>query len=117
MNVGFCTPKHFPANYKVGATNTAVILGLLTERKEKEGTLESEIRRRRFWACYLLCSFQSEALLPRSPTEQMLNLYLPSSEEDYQLGFSRDLVSMKSDQSNGSVYAELVKVMTLWYAR
>jgi hypothetical protein len=46
----------------------------------------------------------------------MLNLYLPSSEEGYLLGFSRDLVSMKSDQSNGSVYAELVKAMSLWYA-
>jgi hypothetical protein len=47
----------------------------------------------------------------------MLNLSLPSREEDYQLGFSRDLVSMKSDQRDGSVYAELVKAMTLWYAR
>jgi hypothetical protein len=47
----------------------------------------------------------------------MLNLCLPSREEDYQLGFCRDFVSMKSDQSNGSVYAELVKVLTLWYAR
>jgi hypothetical protein len=96
--------------------NTAVILGLLTERKGKEGTLESEIRRRRFWACYLLCSFQSETLLPRSPTAKILNLSLPSREEDYQLAFSRDLVSMKSDQSDGRVYVELVKEMTLWYA-
>lgn len=96
------------------ATNTAVVLGLLTERRGKEHTLDSEMRRRRFWACFLLCCFQSESLLPRSPTEKMLELSLPWRDEDFQLGHAQDLVPMKSEQSTGSSYAELVRATILW---
>lgn len=96
------------------ATNTAVVLGLLTERRGKEHTLDSEMRRRRFWACYLICCFQSESLLPRSPTEKMLELSLPCRDEDFQLGHAQDLVPMKSEQSTGSLYAELVRATIMW---
>ncbi|KAI1113205.1 hypothetical protein F5Y14DRAFT_227411 [Nemania sp. NC0429] len=97
------------------AANTAVVLGLLTERRGKEHTLDSEIRRRRFWACFLLSCFQSESLLPRSPTEKMLELSLPCRDEDFQLGHAQDLVPIKSEQSTGSFYAELVRATILWY--
>lgn len=45
----------------------------------------------------------------------MLELSLPWRDEDFQLGHAQDLVPMKSEQSTGSSYAELVRATILWY--
>ena len=92
------------------ATNTAIILGLANERGEN---LHSELRRRRFWACYLLCSYQSKSLLSLTPNEQLLRVSLPCRDYDFDHGLPRDLASM-TDPSNGSLYAELIKATVLW---
>lgn len=79
-------------------------------------SLESEIRRRRFWACYLLNSFLTDSLFPKVPTEAMLNMQLPCCEHDFELDKPQGGVSLKSGQSTQSIYAELVRVMALWSA-
>lgn len=96
------------------AANTAFLLGLSKDRHGDVDALTAEIRRRRFWACYIHGSFQTRTLFPTNPTEEMSNLFLPCRESDYNVGNPRDLVTLKSGRCNGSIAAEIVKVMALW---
>lgn len=77
-------------------------------------SLESEIHRRRFWACYLLDCHGSEKLFTSSAIETAQKLTLPSREEDFEAGLSGPPVSLSSGQSNGGLYCELIKAMSLW---
>lgn len=96
------------------ASNTAWVLGVPHEEKRNESILTSEMRRRRFWACYLQCSFQADSLFPKVPTEGMLNTSLPCSESEFQLGNPRSRITLKTPESTQSIYAELVRAMALW---
>lgn len=96
------------------AANTASLLGLSKDRHGDVDSLTAEIRRRRFWACYIHGSFQTRTLFPTNPTEEMSNLFLPCRENDFIVGSPRDLVTLKSGRCNGSIAAEIVKVMALW---
>lgn len=81
-----------------------------------ENSLESEIQRRRFWACYLMHCQNSERLMLFEPVADILNLTLPWPEEEFECGISTHTrVSLESVQSNGGIFSEIIKVITLWY--
>jgi hypothetical protein len=108
---------HLSINHCLGigcAANTASLLGLSKDRHGDVDSLTAEIRRRRFWACYIHGSFQTRTLFPTNPTEEMCNLFLPCRESDYNVGNPRDLVTLKSGRCTGSIPAEIVKIMALW---
>lgn len=96
------------------ASNTAWVLGEPHDETSNENLLDSELRRRRFWACYLQCSFQADTLFPKIPTESMLNIRLPCSESEFQLGTSHSSITLNDAESTQSIYAELIRAMTLW---
>lgn len=111
------SPSRYNANFisQLGcASNTAWVLGVPHKEKRNESILVSEMRRRRFWACYLLCSFQADSLFPKVPTEGMLNSRLPCSESEFQLGSPRSCITLKDPESTQSIYAELIRAMALW---
>jgi hypothetical protein len=93
----------------------AHLLGLVVDNTTKENSLSQEIRRRRFWACYLLNSFSVHTPFPTAPSWQVMDLTLPCREDEYQeIKMPRDRDTLKHPIPNGSIYAELVRVMTLW---
>ncbi|KNG83811.1 hypothetical protein ANOM_008001, partial [Aspergillus nomiae NRRL 13137] len=96
------------------ASNTAWVLGVPPDEKSNGSSLDSEMQRRRFWACYLQCSFQADTLFPKIPTEGMLNIRLPCSESEFQLGNPQSSITLKDVESTQSIYAELIRAMALW---
>lgn len=91
------------------------IIGLGSRVPSHESSLESEIRRRRFWACYLMHCYSSERLTLFEPIANMENLPLPWTEEDFEAGISRcPSVSLKSGQRNGGIFGELIRGLTFW---
>ncbi|KAH7011168.1 hypothetical protein EDB80DRAFT_711345 [Ilyonectria destructans] len=101
--------------HKGNAYQLLYIIGLGSKVPSTESSLESEIRRRRFWACYLMHCYSSERLTLFEPIANMENLPLPWTEEDFQAGISRcPSVSLKSGQSNGGIFGELIKGLTFW---
>ncbi|KAK6366036.1 uncharacterized protein PV06_04489 [Exophiala oligosperma] len=98
------------------ASTTAWTIGIPFARQEGVDSLEAEIRRRRFWACYLLNTFLHDSLFPKVPTEAMLRTSLPCWQEDFDTGRPQGGVTLKSSQSSQSIYAELIRAMSLWSA-
>ncbi|OKP14844.1 hypothetical protein PENSUB_5908 [Penicillium subrubescens] len=96
------------------ASNTAWVLGVPHDEQGSENILDSEMRRRRFWACYLQCSFQADSLFPKVPTEGMLITRLPCSESEFQLGTPQSSITLNDAESTKSIYAELIRAMALW---
>jgi hypothetical protein len=81
-----------------------------------ENSLESEIQSRRYWACYLMHCQNCERLMLFEPVVDILNLTLPWPEEDFEVGIStHPRSSLESVQSNGGIFSEMIKVITLWY--
>lgn len=79
-------------------------------------TLESEIRRRRFWACYLMHCFSSEKLFRFEAIADFENLPLPWSEDSFEAGIPPDKVAtIENGVDTGSVFAELIRGLHLWY--
>jgi hypothetical protein len=73
------------------------------------------MRRRRFWACYQAHCHSSDAILPFDPSVDLENLALPWPEEDFEAGFTHQpRATLKSEQSNGGLFPEIIKVFTLW---
>jgi hypothetical protein len=93
---------------------TAQVLGLVFEQQRNKDTLDREIQRRLFWACYITNLFTAETCFVTVPSENVLKLTLPCRDEDYDAGYPTDGVQLSSGRSNGSIYAELIKVMLLW---
>ncbi|KAF2428304.1 hypothetical protein EJ08DRAFT_671462 [Tothia fuscella] len=65
--------------YKGNACQLLHIIGLGAQTRISESSLESEIRRRRFWACDLMHCQNSEPLSLFQPIADMADLTLPSS--------------------------------------
>ncbi|OCT45727.1 hypothetical protein CLCR_01572 [Cladophialophora carrionii] len=97
------------------AAQISHLLGLGIERLGVEDSLESEVRRRRFWACYLMhCHAIELGVLVRTG-DNILRLTMPWKEEDYEAGLPTcPRVCLKSGGSTGSLYGELVKALTFW---
>ena len=90
-------------------------MGLGSEKLHRRNSWESEIRRRRFWACYLMHCHNSEKLSFFELAADMENLPLPWPEDDFIASQStRPQVTLKSGNSNGGVFSELIKVLTFW---
>ncbi|KIW10893.1 hypothetical protein PV08_10192 [Exophiala spinifera] len=98
------------------ASSTAWTIGLPFARQEVAEPLQAEIRRRRFWACYLLNAFLQDSLFPKVPTEAMLRASLPCRQEDFDRGRPQGGVTLKSGESSQSIYAELIRAMAVWSA-
>lgn len=102
----------------VGNANLLVqILGLGCERIGTEDLWESEVRRRRFWACHLINSHAAEPAYIGTvePSDSTLKLLLPSREEDFEVGKpSQPQTCLSSSHSNGGLFCELIKAMTIW---
>lgn len=99
------------------ATLVALSLGLGNENHGKEQLLETEVRRRRFWACYLIGAHASEGnyFAVAEPSSSILKLTLPWREEDFTIGIpSQPRTCLESNQSNGGLFSELIRAMMLW---
>ncbi|CAG7557895.1 unnamed protein product [Fusarium equiseti] len=78
-------------------------------------TLESEIRRRRFWACYLMHCFSSEKLFRFEAIADVGNLPLPWPEDSFEAGVAPDgVATIDNGVDTGSVFAELIRGLHLW---
>lgn len=80
-----------------------------------DNSLESEIRRGRLWACYLLHCHGSERSHQFDPEANISNLALPWPDEDFHAGISICApASLESIKSNGGIFSELIRALTLW---
>lgn len=80
-----------------------------------QNTWESDLRRRRLWACYLMHCHNNEKLSNFEPLVTLPNLPLPWPEDDFEAGVANaNPTNLTSTESNGGIYAELAKGLTLW---
>lgn len=79
-------------------------------------SLEAELRRRRFWACYLFHCFSCEKLFRFQAIADIENLPLPWSEEDFAAGTSprSSIATIANGVGPGSIFAELIRGLNLW---
>lgn len=112
INSAGASHSHVSAN----AFSTTHILGLGREKARNDKSFESEVRRRRFWACYLTSCHAGGFAFSYFSDETTKGLPLPWCEEDFEVCQSnRPLVSLSSGETNGGIYCEMIKAMTLWY--
>ncbi|KAM3083425.1 hypothetical protein ACMFMG_004075 [Clarireedia jacksonii] len=101
--------------HKGNACQFVSITGLGSEACQQGDPLESELRRRRVWACYLLQCHSSEALSHFQSSSDMRKFPLPCPEYEFSSG---SLITpggcLSSDRSNGGLFAEVLKALTLW---
>lgn len=77
--------------------------------------LEAELSRRRFWASFLLNQFISEPVFPKILRNSVGDIPLPIPEEDYNSGnVPTPSATLNKGARDGSIFAELVRVMSLW---
>lgn len=112
----FCITERMKAHRLLG--NACILLhigGFGSAKLYTQNSLESEIRRRRLWACYLMQCQLGEHLSLFDPITDISNLTLPWPEADFDAGVCPSLRScLTSHVSNGGIYSELVKALTLW---
>ncbi|RBR23141.1 uncharacterized protein FIESC28_04136 [Fusarium coffeatum] len=78
-------------------------------------TLESQLRRRRFWECYLMHCFSSEKLFRFEVIADVESLPLPWPEDSFEAAIPPDGVATIGDGADtGSVFAELIRGLHLW---
>jgi hypothetical protein len=97
------------------AAQISHLLGLGTERPYVDDSFASEVRRRRFWACYLMHCHAIELGFLVGVGDNISKLTMPWKEEDYEAGIPTcPRACLKSGVGNGSIYGELVKALTFW---
>ena len=80
-----------------------------------DDSLAAEIRRRRFWACYLMHCHTSEKLLLVEQVADVPSVPLPWPEEDFESKASNcPEVTLISSEGNGGVYSNLIGALTIW---
>lgn len=90
------------------------IIGIGSVLPQQLGSWEAERRRRRAWATYLMHCHNAESLSNFSVTG-MEKIALPWPEADFESGHTRSApVTLESGWSNGGIYAEVIKILTLW---
>ncbi|RKK42631.1 hypothetical protein BFJ66_g10392 [Fusarium oxysporum f. sp. cepae] len=78
-------------------------------------SLEAELRRRRFWACYLFHCFSCEKLFRFEAIADIENLPLPWSEEDFAVGSSHSAIAtIVNGVCLASIFGELIRGLNLW---
>ena len=107
-----------PADHRTGnAYNLLQIIGLGPKTLREGDSLTSELRRRHFWACYLMQCHSSECLAVFETIADVQTLALPCPEKDFEAGVLRSpRMTLKSGSHQGleGVYAEVIKVLTIW---
>ena len=97
------------------ACNLLRITEFGSEALRNHNSWKSEIRRRRFWACYLMHCHTSERLSSFEPWADIENLALPWPEEDFDNGMTNSTeATLALVEGNGGTYSEVIKVLTLW---
>ncbi|KAI0487018.1 hypothetical protein F4859DRAFT_324250 [Xylaria cf. heliscus] len=103
--------------YKGHAFLLLDLLGLGPKSVHAENSLQSEIRRRHFWACYVMHCHTSEKGAQFKLEGDASKLPLPWPDENFDAGLAEpSQMSLDSEESNGSVFAELIKATTIWYS-
>ncbi|KAF4501649.1 hypothetical protein FAGAP_2158 [Fusarium agapanthi] len=78
-------------------------------------SLEAELRRRRFWVCYLFHCLSCEKLFRFEAIADIENVPLPWPEEDLTVGSSRSAIAtIANGVRSGSIFAELIRGLHLW---
>ncbi|KAF4448234.1 hypothetical protein F53441_8341 [Fusarium austroafricanum] len=95
--------------------NACQLLHIIGTGPRNSTSLEAEIRRRRFWACYLFHCFSSEKLFRFEAIADIEALSLPWPEEEFATGVSpSSIASIGNKVNSGSVFAELIRGLHLW---
>jgi hypothetical protein len=92
------------------------LLGLGAKSLQTGNSLDCEIRRRRFWACYVMhCHTEHEKLAQFEPKGDILTLPLPWLDEDFAAGVSRHpQISLSSEESDNAIFTSLIMGSTFW---
>lgn len=94
------------------AIQIAYMLGMAGQGVRNANGLATEMTRRRYWAVYLLNTHATDTLFTKDPD---LSLPLPWTDEEFNAGYcDRDPIALRDLTRNDSIYAELVRIMTLW---
>lgn len=97
------------------AAQISHLLGLGTERRGESDSFASEIRRRRFWACYLMHCHAIEMGFTMGSGQSAMLLTLPWKEEDFEAGIpTNPSICLQSGESNASIFSELIRALTFW---
>lgn len=97
------------------ALQTANLLCLVNNSQNGKTPLESELSRRRFWACYLTNCHISNSMFLFGTDGRARSLPLPWPEADFEVGSSESApVTFGSGLSNGGIHGELIRAMTFW---
>ncbi|KIW93881.1 uncharacterized protein Z519_05196 [Cladophialophora bantiana CBS 173.52] len=107
--------------YKGVGCQLLYVIGLEPAKLYADNAFEAEMRRRRLWACYLMQCQSADNLSFFEPLVDLSSLSLPWPEEDFDIGVSRQpsecLDSSRSTAAGGhSLYAEVIRGLTLWYS-
>lgn len=95
---------------------TVHLLNICTTQKARDHSLEGELSRRRFWACYLINCHSSESMFTISSPDKIATFPLPWPDEDFDRGQAKDPpIYLGTSDSNGGVFSELIRGMTQWY--
>lgn len=90
-------------------------IGLGSRRLRTEASFEAEVRRRRFWACYLMHCHLGEQTYPFEPWV-MKKMALPWKEADFlnkTLSGTQNYIG-DSESNTDSVFEAIARVITLW---
>jgi hypothetical protein len=95
------------------------VIGLESAKLCGDYEFKAEMRRRRLWACYLMQCQSGDNLSFFEPLIDLSSLSLPWPEEDFDAGTSRWPPqyldpSRRPAGAGHSLYAELIKGLTLW---
>lgn len=103
--------------YEGYASLNARLLRLLPAEATDEFSLDAELRRRQFWASFLVNQFVSEPAFPKIFGSNVGEILLPVSEEDYKRGVvpAHDS-TLRTGERSRSVFAELIRILSLWCA-
>ena len=115
MFEGHNSPHPTNHQYKAMLCQLLHTIGLGSKTLRHETSFQAEVRRRRFWACYLTHCHLGEMTQPFEPWV-MKEMALPWPETD----FKRQALTVPqayledSEPSSGSVFEELARVLTIW---
>ncbi|EXJ69398.1 uncharacterized protein A1O5_07434 [Cladophialophora psammophila CBS 110553] len=100
---------------KGNAIQTAHLLGMGRQPRLDRRSLSSELRRRRFWACYLIECHASNSTHVLDASEQIYSLPLPCTEEEFENGISEQPdVFLACEQSTGGIFCEMIRALWFW---
>lgn len=97
------------------ACNLLHIAGLSFAKHHVQDSLDSEMQRRRFWACYLMHCALMENPASFEPIASISDLPLPSADPDFDAGAAHSLpATLENGRSGSCIYAELIRGFKHW---